>query len=60
VICRNEREQGRSLFTPEFREIVRLPGPEIVKAIEARLDSIEGSLQPADDMTVVLIERLRN
>jgi len=58
IISRRDREQTCVQFTPEFIELARMPGLQLVRRIEDQLDAAEGSLQPADDMTLILIERL--
>jgi serine phosphatase RsbU (regulator of sigma subunit) len=58
IICHRERQEGEANFAPEFLEMVRESGPQFIHAIEERLNAAEGSLQPADDMTLVLVERL--
>lgn len=57
IMCRHERET-HSRFTPEFVHMATKPGPTLVRAVEDHLNAAEGSLQPADDMTLVVIERL--
>ncbi len=58
VLCRHDRENARTHFTPEFLQMASQPGPDFIRAVENHLNDAEGSLQPADDMTVVVIERL--
>ena len=58
IICRRQREQGRVSFTPEFLDSVRSPAQTCLDALATRLDRFEGSLQPADDQTCLIVERL--
>lgn len=58
MISRREREEGQTHFTPEFLEMVQRPGAQFVRCIEDHLNNAEGSLQPADDMTLVVVERV--
>lgn len=58
IIGRRERDEDQIYFTPTFLEAVRRPGAQCIRAIEEQLDAAEGSLQPSDDMTVLLVERL--
>ncbi|HOA75471.1 MAG TPA: PP2C family protein-serine/threonine phosphatase [Phycisphaerae bacterium] len=58
IISRRERDDGQTHLTPEFLGMVREPGPQFIRAMEDHLDAAEGSLQPSDDMTLVVVERL--
>jgi hypothetical protein len=58
MISRRERDDGQTHLTPEFLAMVRQPGPQFMRAIEDHLNAAEGSLQPSDDMTLVVVERL--
>jgi len=57
IICRHRRESGQIRFTADFLDLVRYPAPACVKALADTLDRAEGSLQPADDQTCLIIER---
>jgi sigma-B regulation protein RsbU (phosphoserine phosphatase) len=48
---------GRLILAPAFSEAVRLPAKECLDALASHLDGAEGSLQPADDQSCLLIER---
>ena len=43
-----------------FMEFARRPAQECLDALGQRLDRCEGSLDPADDQTCLIIERLPN
>ncbi len=58
VISRRERDRGQVHFTAEFLEFVRDPAEPCLNALSAHLDRLEGSLQPADDQTCLVVERL--
>lgn len=58
ILRRHEHEQDNTQFTPEFQEMAAKPGAQFVRAVEDHLNTMEGSLQPTDDMTMVVIERL--
>ncbi len=47
-------------FTADFRKLVRRPAEACAAGLAAHLDLREGSLQPADDQTCVVIERAVN
>lgn len=56
IRCRHE-EQEQSEFTHEFLDLAPKPGPQFIRAVEEHLNQTEGSLQPADDMTLIVVER---
>jgi len=58
IISKRMRENGDVQFTPEFSELVNQPAESLIQTLSAHLDQSEGSLQPDDDMTVLVIERL--
>lgn len=58
IIAGRNRQQGQVQFTPEFRELARQPLTVCLRSLGARLDGLEGSLQPLDDVTLVGIEHL--
>jgi serine phosphatase RsbU (regulator of sigma subunit) len=43
-------------FTAHLQQWARLPGPEFIHAAREHLDPREGSLHPADDATLLLLE----
>jgi sigma-B regulation protein RsbU (phosphoserine phosphatase) len=47
---------GAVAFTTQLQEWARLPAAEFVRRIRDHLDSREGSLHPADDATLLLLE----
>lgn len=57
IIERRDRSHDQLAFTPEFLESAGLPCQAFIDALCARLDRSEGSLQPADDQTCLVIER---
>lgn len=58
IVSRRERDDGQTHFTSEFLEMVRLPGTAMMRSVEDHLNAAEGSLQPSDDMTLVVVERV--
>ncbi|MBI4581753.1 MAG: SpoIIE family protein phosphatase [Planctomycetes bacterium] len=58
ILGRKERNGRHTHFTSPFQEMVRQPGAAFIRAVEEHLNAAEGSLQPADDMTLVVIEHL--
>lgn len=57
IVSRKDRERGVGHFTPLFEEISRLSGREFIAHLSAQLDRSEGSLQPIDDQSCLIIER---
>lgn len=51
-------KDGRACFGPAFLEAVHLPARECLDALGHHLDGAEGSLQPADDQSCLIIERV--
>ncbi len=60
IIARSDRQRDQELYTSEFRQLVRLPGPAFLAELGSFLDGSEGSLQPLDDQTCLVVERLAN
>jgi len=58
IISHRRRERGLVGFTRHFLEFVRRPARACLEALSDHLDRSEGSLQPADDMTCLIVERL--
>lgn len=58
LICKRERTNGQVDFTDEFKQAVHLPAQELVNALTALLDRSEGSIEPRDDETCLVVERL--
>jgi phosphoserine phosphatase RsbU/P len=54
VSGRNEDEVE---LTPSFQDMIQLPAEACLSALATRLDQAEGSLQPCDDQTCLIIER---
>lgn len=57
IIADRDRTTGQVAFTPGFREAARLPAAALIEALAAQLDGSEGSLQPPDDQTCLVVER---
>ena len=58
IVSGRQRESGDVHFTPAFLDSVRLPAESCVRSLADHLDCSEGSLQPGDDQTCLIIERL--
>ncbi len=58
ILSRREREQGCVEFSDAFHEMFRLPAQECLDALATVIDQAEGSLEPLDDMTCIIVERL--
>lgn len=56
ILVGRDRESGAPEFTDQFHEWAKLPISELVEAIGAHLDHIEGSLNPEDDVTLLAVE----
>lgn len=48
--------EDATVFTAQFQEWARLPAAELAVAVEQHLDCREGSLHPADDVTLLVVE----
>ena len=57
IIARRDRNKGTVEFTSSFRELVRSPIDACIASLSAQVQHAEGSLAPADDMTILGIER---
>ncbi len=51
-----ERDDGPVAFSPELQSWARLGARELVEAVNAHLDHQEGSLNPEDDVTLLVVE----
>ena len=60
IVARRSRDDGPVTFTPEFLEAVRLPAQQMVSLVGRQVDAREGSLEPDDDMTLVVVENTAN
>lgn len=49
---------GHLTFGPVFLQAIRLPGQECLDMLAQHLDGAEGSLQPSDDQSCLVVERL--
>ncbi len=58
IVSRGEQDRDLVRFTQEFQEVVRLPAEQCLARLAANLDRCEGSLQPLDDQTCIIVERL--
>jgi sigma-B regulation protein RsbU (phosphoserine phosphatase) len=56
---RRDMETLEAEYTPELREWARLPAKQLIQRLSDHLDVQEGSLHPADDSTVVVLEVAR-
>jgi phosphoserine phosphatase RsbU/P len=57
IILPGRESDGQPGFGPMFMEAGRLPAQECLDALTHHLDGAEGSLQPADDQSCLIIER---
>jgi len=55
-IAHREEASDETSFTPHLREWVTRPAGDFVRAVEEHLDCQQGSLHPADDVTVLAVE----
>jgi phosphoserine phosphatase RsbU/P len=58
MILPSRDADGRAQFGPLFLDAVRKPAAECVDVLSHHLDGAEGSLQPSDDQSCLVIERL--
>jgi len=58
IISQRLREGDEVCFSPEFQETICQPAQECMERLAQLLDQTEGSIQPADDITALVIERL--
>jgi sigma-B regulation protein RsbU (phosphoserine phosphatase) len=58
LMAGRDRAGSKVTFTPEFLQRATLPGPSMIDSLAAQLDRCEGSLQPCDDQTCLVIERV--
>jgi sigma-B regulation protein RsbU (phosphoserine phosphatase) len=58
VVVPGRDESGKARFTSVFLEAMRLHAQECLDYLARHLDGLEGSLQPSDDQTCLVIERL--
>jgi sigma-B regulation protein RsbU (phosphoserine phosphatase) len=56
VIHDRDATTRQATFTETFMAWSRLPAAELAAAVEAHLDAREGSLHPADDVSLVVVE----
>lgn len=58
-VQRRNMETLEAEYTPELREWAGLPAKQLIARLSEHLDRQEGSLHPADDSTVVVLEVAR-
>lgn len=58
IILSSRESDGQTHFGQVFVEASRLPAQEFLEALAHHLDGAEGSLQPTDDQSCLVIERL--
>jgi len=56
LIFRAGRREGPSRFSPEFLKLAENTGSDFIRGVEERLNNMEGSLQPNDDITLLVLE----
>jgi phosphoserine phosphatase RsbU/P len=59
VVKRPEHAESQVVLTPAFEKAAAGSADECIAGLVAELDGAEGSLQPADDQTCIVIERLK-
>jgi serine phosphatase RsbU (regulator of sigma subunit) len=60
VVDPGPNNEEKMHFTDAFRKIASRPAKACIQALGAHLDRSEGSLQPSDDQTCLVIERLES
>jgi serine phosphatase RsbU (regulator of sigma subunit) len=58
IMAGRDRTSRQVTFTEGFKKAARLPAAAMIDALTAQLDESEGSLQPPDDQTCLVVERL--
>jgi sigma-B regulation protein RsbU (phosphoserine phosphatase) len=58
IITERDRASGQVTYTEDFLKVAHLPCQALIDALSAQLDRPEGSLEPPDDQTCLIIERL--
>jgi sigma-B regulation protein RsbU (phosphoserine phosphatase) len=56
MLSREAAKDDQVVLTEHLRQWAALPAPEMIQALREHLDSREGSLHPADDATVLVLE----
>ncbi len=56
LLERDSAGSDEAIFTPHLQRWAKLPATDFVRAAREHLDSREGSLHPADDATLLLLE----
>ncbi len=59
IIAAGRDSEGRPTFGPAFLQAIQLPAQECLDTLAQHLDGAEGSLQPSDDQSCLVVERLR-
>jgi serine phosphatase RsbU (regulator of sigma subunit) len=57
IITRRDRQRGDGQFSDLVWEAAPLPGPEFLARLADAIDRTQGSLQPLDDQSCLVIER---
>ncbi|NLX15281.1 MAG: SpoIIE family protein phosphatase [Phycisphaerales bacterium] len=60
ILDRDPAGTAPTMFTDAFQKLVRRPAEACASGLAAHLDHREGSLQPADDQTCIVIENAVN
>lgn len=56
LVDSRDPDTGQPRYKREFQKLARLPGPQMVQRLEQMMDDEEGSLNPGDDVTVIVME----
>lgn len=59
IVCRRQRDTDHVSFTDDFLSYARLPAQDCLDALADAVDRSEGSLEPLDDQTCLIVERQR-
>lgn len=51
-----DRKTGEPRFKAEFQALARLPAEDMIQCLKSLMDAEEGSIEPRDDMTVLVTE----
>ncbi len=54
-----DANSGEPRYKREFQKVVHLPAEELTRRLEQMLDAEEGSINPRDDVTMIVMEILR-
>lgn len=59
IFTKNNMMRDQAQLSPHFIEMARLPAPDFLATLGGKLDQAVGSLEPADDISCVVVERLK-